>query len=247
MSIEIKRLSYLPNNINVIDNISLMMNEGISTFLGQNGSGKTTLMKLISKVIDPTDGEVLIDGINIKDIKKYYLAKLITYVSQDRENIQGFTVFEYAEMGRFPYQNFYGKYDNNSLGVIENSLRLVNLYQRRDDLVNNLSGGEMQILRIARALTQDTKIILFDEPTSNLDIKNTKRVKDLIYKLKDMGKKILISTHDIDFAESISDFIFMIKEGKLIYSGIKEKVLTKENIIDCYDLDIYEGTKIKLF
>ncbi|MEC7921142.1 MAG: ABC transporter ATP-binding protein [Chloroflexota bacterium] len=247
MSIEIKRLSYLPNNINVIDNISLMMNEGISTFLGQNGSGKTTLMKLISKVIDPTDGEVLIDDINIKDIKKYYLAKLITYVSQDRENIQGFTVFEYAEMGRFPYQNFYGKYDNNSLEVIENSLRLVNLYKRRDDLVNNLSGGEMQILRIARALTQDTKIILFDEPTSNLDIKNTKRVKDLIYKLKDMGKKILISTHDIDFAESISDFIFMIKEGKLIYSGIKEKVLTKENIIDCYDLDIYEGTKIKLF
>jgi len=247
LSIEIKRLSYLPNNINVIDNISLMMNEGISTFLGQNGSGKTTLMKLISKVIDPTDGEVLIDGINIKDIKKYYLAKLITYVSQDRENIQGFTVFEYAEMGRFPYQNFYGKYDNNSLGVIENSLRLVNLYQRRHDLVNNLSGGEMQILRIARALTQDTKIILFDEPTSNLDIKNTKRVKDLIYKLKDMGKNILISTHDIDFAESISDFIFMIKEGKLIYSGIKEKVLTKENIINCYDLDIYEGTKIKLF
>ena len=247
MSIEIKRLSYLPNNINVIDNISLMMNEGISTFLGQNGSGKTTLMKLISKVIDPTDGEVLIDGINIKDIKKYYLAKLITYVSQDRENIQGFTVFEYAEMGRFPYQNFYGKYDNNSLEVIENSLRLVNLYKRRDDLVNNLSGGEMQILRIARALTQDTEIVLFDEPTSNLDIKNTKRVKDLIYKLKDMGKKILISTHDIDFAESISDFIFMIKEGKLIYSGIKEKVLTKENIIDCYDLDIYEGTKIKLF
>ena len=215
--------------------------------MGQNGSGKTTLMKLISKVIDPTDGEVLIDGINIKDIKKYYLAKLITYVSQDRENIQGFTVFEYAEMGRFPYQNFYGKYDNNSLEVIENSLRLVNLYQRRDDLVNNLSGGEMQILRIARALTQDTEIVLFDEPTSNLDIKNTKRVKDLIFKLKDMGKKILISTHDIDFAESISDFIFMIKEGKLIYSGIKEKVLTKENIIDCYDLDIYEGTKIKLF
>ncbi|MEC9451245.1 MAG: ABC transporter ATP-binding protein [Chloroflexota bacterium] len=247
MSIEIKRLSYLPNNINVIDNISLMMNERISTFLGQNGSGKTTLMKLISKLIEPTDGEVLIDDINIKDIKKYYLSKLITYVSQDRENIQGFTVFEYAEMGRFPYQNFYGKYDNNSLEVIENSLRLVNLYKRRDDLVNNLSGGEMQILRIARALTQDTEIVLFDEPTSNLDIKNTKRVKDLIYKLKNMGKKILISTHDIDFAESISDFIFMIKEGKLIYSGIKEKVLTKENIIDCYDLDIYEGTKIKLF
>ena len=247
MSIKIKRLSYSPNNINVLDNISLDINGGITTFLGQNGSGKTTLMKLISKLIDPTNGEVLINDINVKAIKKYDLSKLITYISQDRENIQGFTVFEYTEMGRFPYQNFYGKYDNKSLEAIENSLRMVNLYKRRDDLVNNLSGGEMQILRIARALTQDTEIILFDEPTSNLDIKNTKRVKDLILKLKDLGKKILISTHDINFAESISDFIFMIKEGKLIYSDIKEKVLTKENIIDCYDLDIYEGTEIKLF
>jgi iron complex transport system ATP-binding protein len=247
MSIKIKKLSYSPNNINVLDNISLDINGGTTTFLGQNGSGKTTLMKLISKLIDPTNGEVLINDINVKDIKKYDLSKLITYISQDRENIQGFTVFEYAEMGRFPYQNFYGKYDNKSLEAIENSLRIVNLYKRRDDLVNNLSGGEMQILRIARALTQDTEIILFDEPTSNLDIKNTKRVKDLILKLKDLGKKILISTHDINFAESISDFIFMIKEGKLIYSDIKEKALTKENIIDCYDLDIYEGTEIKLF
>jgi len=247
MSIKIKRLSYSPNNINVLDNISLDINGGITTFLGQNGSGKTTLMKLISKLIDPTNGEVLINDINVKAIKKYDLSKLITYISQDRENIQGFTVFEYTEMGRFPYQNFYGKYDNKSLEAIENSLRMVNLYKRRDDLVNNLSGGEMQILRIARALTQDTEIILFDEPTSNLDIKNTKRVKDLILKLKDLGKKILISTHDINFAESISDFIFMIKEGKLIHSDIKGKVLTKENIIDCYDLDIYEGTEIKLF
>tara|TARA_B100001029_G_scaffold179650_1_gene190130 strand:- start:27223 stop:27966 length:744 start_codon:yes stop_codon:yes gene_type:complete len=247
LSIEIKRLSYLPDNFYVINNVSLVINEGISTFLGQNGSGKTTLMKLISKLIDPTNGEVLINHINVKDIKKYDLSKIITYISQDRENIQGFTVFEYAEMGRFPYQNFYGKYDNKSLEIIENSLSLVNLYEKRDDLVNNLSGGEMQILRIARALIQDTEIILFDEPTSNLDIKNTKRVKDLIFKLKDLGKQILISTHDINYAESISDFIFMIKAGKLIYSGKKEKVLNKENIIDCYDLETYESTEIKLF
>ena len=111
MSIKIKRLSYSPNNINVLDNISLDINGGITTFLGQNGSGKTTLMKLISNLIEPTIGEVLINGINVKDLKKYDLSKLITYISQDRENIQGFTVFEYVEMGRFPYQNFYGKYD----------------------------------------------------------------------------------------------------------------------------------------
>ncbi|MBN32341.1 MAG: iron ABC transporter ATP-binding protein [Dehalococcoidia bacterium] len=247
MSIKIKRLSYSPNNINVLDSISLDINGGINTFLGQNGSGKTTLMKLISNLIEPTIGEVLINGINVKDLKKYDLSKLITYISQDRENIQGFTVFEYVEMGRFPYQNFYGKYDNNSQKFINESLKLVNLFKRKNDFVDNLSGGEMQILRISRALVQDTNIILFDEPTSNLDLKNTRRIKDLLFKLKDMNKRIIVSTHDINFANSISDIIFMIKNGKVIYSGDKEEILNKNNIIDCYDLNDYDSEDIRLF
>ena len=247
MSIKIKRLSYSPNNINVLDNISLDINGGITTFLGQNGSGKTTLMKLISNLIEPTIGEVLINGINVKDLKKYDLSKLITYISQDRENIQGFTVFEYVEMGRFPYQNFYGKYDNNSQKFINESLKLVNLFKRKNDFVDNLSGGEMQILRISRALVQDTNIILFDEPTSNLDLKNTRRIKDLLFKLKEMNKRIIVSTHDINFANSISDIIFMIKNGKVIYSGTKEEILNKNNIIDCYDLNDYDSEDIRLF
>lgn len=247
MSIKIKRLSYSPNNINVLDSISLDINGGINTFLGQNGSGKTTLMKLISNLIEPTIGEVLINGINVKDLKKYDLSKLITYISQDRENIQGFTVFEYVEMGRFPYQNFYGKYDNNSQKFINESLKLVNLFKRKNDFVDNLSGGEMQILRISRALVQDTNIILFDEPTSNLDLKNTRRIKDLLFKLKEMNKRIIVSTHDINFANSISDIIFMIKNGKVIYSGDKEEILNKNNIIDCYDLNDYDSEDIRLF
>ena len=247
MSIKIKRLSYSPNNINVLDSISLDINGGITTFLGQNGSGKTTLMKLISNLIEPTIGEVLINGINVKDLKKYNLSKLITYISQDRENIQGFTVFEYVEMGRFPYQNFYGKYDNNSQKFINESLKLVNLFKRKNDFVDNLSGGEMQILRISRALVQDTNIILFDEPTSNLDLKNTRRIKDLLFKLKEMNKRIIVSTHDINFANSISDIIFMIKNGKVIYSGDKKEILNKNNIIDCYDLNDYDSEDIRLF
>ncbi len=247
MSIKIKRLSYSPNNINVLDSISLDINGGITTFLGQNGSGKTTLMKLISNLIEPTIGEVLINGINVKDLKKYDLSKLITYISQDRENIQGFTVFEYVEMGRFPYQNFYGKYDNNSQKFINESLKLVNLFKRKNDFVDNLSGGEMQILRISRALVQDTNIILFDEPTSNLDLKNTRRIKDLLFKLKEMNKRIIVSTHDINFANSISDIIFMIKNGKVIYSGDKKEILNKNNIIDCYDLNDYDSEDIRLF
>ena len=105
----------------------------------------------------------------------------------------------------------------------------------------------MQILRISRALVQDTNIILFDEPTSNLDLKNTRRIKDLLFKLKEMNKRIIVSTHDINFANSISDIIFMIKNGKVIYSGDKEEILNKNNIIDCYDLNDYDSEDIRLF
>jgi iron complex transport system ATP-binding protein len=247
LKIDLKNIQFTPNNVEVIKDISLVINKGINTFLGQNGSGKTTLMKLISRLIKPTSGEVLIDQEDINKINRNRLSKLITYISQDRENIQGFTVFEYAEMGRFPYQNFYGMHDNESIEIIENSLRLVNLNERRNDFVNNLSGGEMQFLRISRSLIQDTEIILFDEPTSNLDIKNTRIVRELIFKLKDMGKQIIVSTHDINFANSLSDFLFMIKNGELIHFGSKKQVLTKNNIVECYDLDIYENDEIKLF
>ena len=141
-------------------------------------------MKLMCNIKEPTSGDIFIDSGNIINISRNQLARKLSYVSQDRENLQGFTVYEYVEMGRFPYQNFLGTYDDLSKKIIESSLKTVNMFERKDEFVNNLSGGEMQIIRIARSLTQDVDMILFDEPTSNLDINNTIVVKDLILELK---------------------------------------------------------------
>tara|TARA_Y100001936_G_scaffold238129_1_gene269564 strand:+ start:563 stop:1306 length:744 start_codon:yes stop_codon:yes gene_type:complete len=240
LNVKLKNITFKPNEKVVIKNADINIQFGITTFLGQNGSGKTTLMKLISKIIEPSSGEIYIDSKNIKNINRNELSKKIAYVSQDRENLQGFTIYEYVEMGRFPYQNFLGINDSDSKRIIENSLKTVNLINRKTELVNNLSGGEMQILRIARALVQDVDLILFDEPTSNLDIKNTIVVKDLIFNLNKSGKKIIISTHDINFAKILSDYIFMIKSGEIIYEGIVKNVLTKKNIIDCYELNNFD-------
>lgn len=237
MKIELKNISFEPNKKVVIEDISLIINDGITTFLGQNGSGKTTLMKLMCNIIEPTDGDIFINKNNIKNIPRNQLAKTISYVSQDRENLQGFTVYEYAEMGRFPYQNFIGLYDDASKEIIDDSLKTVNMYNRKDEYVNNLSGGEMQILRIARSLAQDVNLIMFDEPTSNLDINNTQIVKNLILDLKNKGKNIIISTHDINFASSLSDYVYMIKKGELYNHGITSKVLNNKNIIECYELE----------
>ena len=237
MKIELKNISFEPSKKVVIKNVNLEIRNGITTLLGQNGSGKTTLMKLMCNIIFPSSGEILINNNNIKKISRNQLARTISYVSQDRENLQGFTVYEYTEMGRFPYQNFIGLYDDISKEIIDDSLKNVNMYSRKDEYVNNLSGGEMQILRIARSLAQDVNLIMFDEPTSNLDINNTQIVKNLILDLKNKGKNIIISTHDINFARSLSDYIFMIKKGEIFNHGITSKVLTNKNIIDCYELE----------
>ena len=237
MKIELKNISFEPSKKVVIKNVNLEIRNGITTLLGQNGSGKTTLMKLMCNIIFPSSGEILINNDNIKKISRNQLARTISYVSQDRENLQGFTVYEYTEMGRFPYQNFIGLYDDISKEIIDDSLKNVNMYRRKDEYINNLSGGEMQILRIARSLAQDVNLIMFDEPTSNLDINNTQIVKNLILDLKNKGKNIIISTHDINFARSLSDYIFMIKKGEIFNHGITSNVLTNKNIIDCYELE----------
>ena len=170
MKIELRNINFEPNKKVVIHDINLSINRGITTLLGQNGSGKTTLMKLMCNITEPTSGEIFINSDNIVNISRNQIAKKLSYVSQDRENLQGFTVYEYVEMGRFPYQNIFGNYDDLSKKIIESSLKTVNMFERKDEFVNNLSGGEMQIIRIARSLTQDVDMILFDEPTSNLDL-----------------------------------------------------------------------------
>ena len=244
MEIELKNINFKPDNKVVIHNVNLSVNNGITTLLGQNGSGKTTLMKLICNITEPTSGQIFINSKNIKNISRNQIAKNLSYVSQDRENLQGFTVYEYVEMGRFPYQNFMGTYDNSSKLIIDRSLKTVNMYDRKEEYVNNLSGGEMQILRIARSLAQDVDLILFDEPTSNLDINNTIVVKELILELKKQGKNIIISTHDINFAKSISEYIFMMKNGEIFDHGITSKVLIKNNIIEFDDLKKFENLDI---
>ena len=139
MKIELKNIKFEPEKKVVIDDISLKIDSGITTFLGQNGSGKTTLMKMISNITDQTSGEIFINNQNITRLSRNYLSKTLSYVSQDRENLQGFTVFEYVEMGRFPYQNLIGTYDERSKIIIDKSLKTINMYKRKDEFVNNLS------------------------------------------------------------------------------------------------------------
>ena len=244
MSFSLLKINYLKNGKNILSDISLNLSEKSIGILGHNGSGKTTLIKILAGIIEPTSGKVDFDQKNLKSLSHLDRAKNIGYVQQDRENVIGFTLYEYVELGTFPHKNFLDFKNNVKPKVIDDALEIVGLLNRKNELVDNLSGGEMQILRIARVLAQDTRVILFDEPTSNLDLKNAHQVSSLIKKLNSHGIQTIVTSHDFRILKDISDFLCLLKDGVLIDSGQIKDVLTYQNIINAFELSPEHYSKI---
>ena len=156
MSFSLLNINYQNNNKNILNDISIDFTEKSIGVLGHNGSGKTTLMKILSGITKPTSGKVEFDKKNLKHISDLDRAKNIGYVQQVREYVIGFTLYEYVELWTFPYKNILDFKNNLDSKVIDKALDIVGLLNRKDELVDNLSGGEMQILRIARVLAENT-------------------------------------------------------------------------------------------
>ena len=236
MSFSLLKINYLKNGKNILSDISLNLSEKSIGILGHNGSGKTTLIKILAGIIQPTSGRVIFDQKNLKSISHLDRAKNIGYVQQDRENVIGFTLYEYVELGTFPHKNFLNFNKKVNPKLIYDALETVGLLNRKNELVENLSGGEMQILRIARVLAQKTRVILFDEPTSNLDLKNAHQVSSLIKKLNSQGIQTIVTSHDFRILKDISSFLCLLKDGVLVDFGQTKDVLTYENIINAFEL-----------
>lgn len=237
MKLDLKEISFTDNNNNILKQINLELRSNCIGLLGSNGSGKTTLLKIISGIIKQSSGSIILNNIDIKDIPKNKLAKLITYIPQERENVSGFSLYEYVELGRYPYREIFGATNEISKQMINYSLESVGLIDRSGDMVDILSGGEMQVLRIARALAQDTKTILFDEPTSNLDLKNSIMVFNIISKLVEKGIQAIISSHDLKLINKITNYIVMLNKGEVYKFGPKNIIMNTQNLINTYELD----------
>lgn len=205
--------------------------------IGPNGSGKSTMLKCINRILVPDSGKIIIDGHDAAGLGRKEIAKAIGYVPQQSsgENT-GLTVFEIVMMGRHPYQSLgTGKKDENlTWGVIE-KLNLTDLSLR---MFNELSGGEKQKVLIARALNQNTGIILLDEPTSSLDIRHQIEIMELLQELSS-NQKISICTviHDLDMALRYCDEAVMMKNGEVYDSGLTSSVITEHNIRDVFGVE----------
>lgn len=231
------RFSY--RSFEALKGISFELRESeILGIIGPNGSGKTTLLKCINKILEPKQGEILLDGRKIRKMKRIEVAKNLGYVPQNAH--AGFdspTVFDVVLMGRRPYIEWRCcDKDTEKVWEILAMLHIESLAMRKFD---ELSGGQQQKVLIARALAQEAKVLLLDEPTSNLDIRHQLEVMNLIERLvTEKNLAGITAIHDLNLASRYCDKIVMMKEGKIFAAGRVDRVLTPENIEKVYGVRV---------
>lgn len=235
--LNVKSLYYSYGESEVLNNVSFQVGKGqLCALFGPNGTGKTTLFKCITKLLDTKKkGDILIGKKNIERMNINEVAKLVTYVPQEHKPSFPYMVKEVVLMGRTPHM---GGFFGPSVVDIESTVKameMAGITHLADRLYTNLSGGQRQLVLIARALAQDTDVLLLDEPTSNLDFKNQVEVWNTIKYNTSQGKTALICTHDPNHVFWFCDKVIVLgNEGTVIAEGIPEEVLNKEMLKGIY-------------
>lgn len=234
-----KNITVKYGNNTILDDISLDIPKGkISTIIGPNGSGKSSLLKLIARKSRPHSGEIIYQDKSIYDYNTKEIAKKISYLPQIHKSPTDNTVRMLVSNGRFPYRTLLGSLSPSDEEIIDEVLRFTGLYEIQDRMIRNLSGGERQRAWIAMAMAATPDILVLDEPTTYLDIMYQIEIMDLVTKLKEKyDRTILLVLHDLNLAIKYSDYIFAIKDRKVIVSGEKEEIITTENLKRIFDID----------
>ncbi|MDR2520680.1 MAG: ABC transporter ATP-binding protein [Bacteroidales bacterium OttesenSCG-928-I14] len=184
--------------------------------IGANGAGKSTLLKTLSAFHLPLCGEIAINGENLFFFSKKNLSRTISIALTEKINAYNMSVYELVSLGRIPYTGFFGRLNRNDKIYIKYTLELMRISNLINKTTQTLSDGERQKVMIAKALVQQTPIVLLDEPISFLDFLNKKKILILLKKIsKSENKIIFISIHDIDLALKLSDEIWIMRKGKI--------------------------------
>jgi iron complex transport system ATP-binding protein len=204
--------------------------------LGPNGAGKSTLLKCIDRILTPQKGCILLDDHDITKMSRIELAKKIGYIPQSLSHVFSATVFDTVLMGRRPYLSWRTS-EKDTEAVLE-TLQMLHIEDLAMRDVNELSGGQMQKVFIARALTQDPDLLLLDEPTSNLDVRHQLEVMHTIKSIvRKKGISAIMAIHDLNLAARYADRIVMMNGGTIFSDGEPASVLTRDNIKLVYGVE----------
>ncbi|RBW61930.1 ABC transporter ATP-binding protein [Tenacibaculum sp. E3R01] len=212
----------------IASNINLTIERGkFVALLGKNGIGKSTLLRTLSKVQKPLSGVIRVNNKNLEEYSHLELATSLSLVLTERLPLSQLTVFELVSLGRQPYTNWIDKLTPNHLKKILWAIDETEISHLKDKRFHELSDGQLQRVLIARALAQDTEIIILDEPTAHLDIHHTFKVFSLLKKLvKNTQKTIIISTHEVNLAIQLADEFILLSEEE-IYTGTSKELISK--------------------
>ena len=236
-SITAECISYSYGEETVFSDVSLKFEKPeLVCILGPNGVGKTTLVKCFTKILKVADGKVMVNGLDIKDYGLLDLAKIMAFVPNSSSSVFSMTVSEAVMMGRHPHAGWVTS--DRDMDVVDQMMHTLELQDFAERDIRELSAGQFQRVAIARGLVQEPKILIMDEPTSNLDVRNQ---MDVMKFLKDYAKKtetmVLMVSHDLNITASFADRIILMAEGGVYADGTAYDVLTGDNIRDVYKVE----------
>ena len=207
----------------------------LTAVMGPNGCGKTTLLRCIGGLMEPTVGSVTLDGQSVRSYSSKALAQKVAFVRQHAQTDFEFSAFETVLMGRNPYQRRLQNESQEDRDIVERCMRQTGTWELRFAKPHQMSGGELQRVMIARALAQETPVLLMDEPVSNLDIAHQIEIMRLLRAATD--KTVLIVLHDLNLALRFCDEVMLLHDGNLLYHGPITDGLTSERIATVYGVD----------
>jgi iron complex transport system ATP-binding protein len=238
--LKIEKLSVEYGDKVILKDIDIAVNEGeFVGIIGPNGTGKSTLIKAITDLVDIKGGKITINGRDNSEISKRDRAKIIAVVPQEFSIEFEFNVFDIVMMGRNPHM--YGRKDTkkNDLDIVQEAMMMTNTWQLKDRFFNEISGGEKQRVIIARAIAQQTKVILLDEPTSHLDIHHQLEILELVRMLKVKKNITIIAVlHDINMAARFSDRLILLNDREVMVDGTPEKVIDEKYLGKVYKMEM---------
>ena len=224
----------------VLQGIDLTAQAGrLLSILGPNGSGKTTMLRCLLGQLKPSGGQILLDGKELRRHSARSLARLMAYVPQFPQSAFAFSVREIILMGRYAHTGLMGLASRQDLAVAKQAMLMTQTEGLADRTLDELSGGEAQRVMIARALAQQPSVLLLDEPTSHLDIRNQLHIQRMMQRVAhDWPMAVVCVSHDINLAARFSDELMLMRDGQVVACGAPGDVLQPDTLSKVYDVKI---------
>jgi iron complex transport system ATP-binding protein len=241
LTLRLERVSVGYGRQTILRDISLEVHPGeILGIIGPNGSGKSTLIRGIARLLTPGSGQIFINGDNTERLKHSELARLMAVVPQNPVLPELFTALEVVLMGRTPHLGLFRYESKNDLAIVKKAMEATKTAHLGERRIGELSGGEKQLLLIARALAQEPRIMLLDEPTAHLDINYQVETLELVSRLcREQNLIVIIALHDLNLAVQYCDRLAILNRGLIHSQGSPASIITPQTIKEVYGADVH--------